>query len=266
MPRIELLSSSKTLEGRAAIVTGASSGIGRTIALRFAREGALVALADIEEQPKEGGETTLDLIKQSGGEAFFERTDVAEWTDLDRVVTELVARHGRLDVMVNNAATYVSKPLLETSEQDWAWVVAVNLTGMFLGCKRAIQQMLTQEPRDEVRGRIVNITSQHGMISAPSDFAYGVTKAGGVYMTRQIAADYARDLIVCNAVAPGKILTGKPGAAVDPENLDYARRRTPMTRLGQPEDVANAALYLASDQATYVTGVNLLVDGGWMAA
>ena len=255
-----------SLAGRTAIVTGASSGIGRAIAVRFAREGAVVALADIDEKPIEGGETTLDLITAAGGEAFFERTDVSEWTDIDRIVAKLVDRHGALDVMVNNAATYVSKPLLETSEDEWARVIAVNLTGMFLGCKRAVQQMLTQEPRNEVRGRLVNITSQHGMISSPRDFAYGVSKAGGVYMTRQIAADYARDLIVCNAVAPGKILTGKPGVAVDPEKLDDARRRTPMTRVGQPEDVANAALYLASDQATFMTGVNLMVDGGWMAA
>jgi NAD(P)-dependent dehydrogenase (short-subunit alcohol dehydrogenase family) len=254
------------LDGRAAIVTGASSGIGRAIALRFAQEGAVVALADIDERPKEGGETTLELIRDAGGDAFFQRTDVSEWTDIDGIVSKLVDRHGALDIMVNNAATYVSKPLLETSEEEWARVIAVNLTGMFLGCKRAIQQMLTQEPRNEVRGRIVNITSQHGMISAPRDFAYGVSKAGGVYMTRQIAADYASDLIICNAVAPGKILTGKPGVAVDPEKLDYARRRTPLPRIGRPDDVANAALYLASDQATYMTGVNLMVDGGWMAA
>lgn len=254
------------LEGRAAVVTGASSGIGRAIALRLAQAGARVALADIAEQPIEGGETTLKLIQKSGGEAFFKRVDVSEVKDIEKIVSDTVVRYGSLDIMINNAATYVSKPLLETSEDEWRRVIDVNLTGMFLGCKLAIQVMLNQEPRDGVRGRIVNITSQHGMISAPRDFAYGVSKAGGVYMTRQIAADYARELIICNAVAPGKILTGKPGAAVDPEKLDYARRRTPLPRFGKPEDVANAVLYLASDQATFVTGINLLVDGGWMAA
>ena len=254
------------LDSRTAIVTGASSGIGRAIALRFAKEGAVVALADIDENPKEGGETTLELIKSAGGVAFFQQTDVSAWEDIDRLVHRLVEQHGELDIMVNNAAIYVSKPLLETTEDEWNRVMAVNLTGMFFGCKRAAQQMLTQEPRKDVRGRLINITSQHGMISAPNDFAYGVSKAGGVYMTRQIAADYAKDLIVCNAVAPGKILTGKPGAAVDPATLEYARRRTPMPRLGQPEDIANAALFLASDQSTYMTGTNLMVDGGWMAA
>lgn len=225
-----------------------------------------MALADITEQPKEGGEPTVALIAAEGGKAFFMKTDVARWDDVDCLVGEVVRRCGALDVLVNNAATYMSKRLTETTEEEWTWVLGVNLTGMFFGCKRAVQQMLTQAPRNEVRGRIVNITSQHGMIAAPGDFAYGVGKAGGVYMTRQIAADYAKDFIICNAVAPGKIITGKPGAAMDASALDYSRRRTPMPRLGRPDDVANAALFLASDQATYITGVNLLVDGGWMAA
>lgn len=253
------------LAGQTAIVTGASSGIGRSIALTLAMEGAHVFLADITDQPKEGGDTTLDLIRRADGSAEFMDVDVSRWSDIDRLVARAAARTGRLDLLVNNAATYVSKPAAETTVQEWEDVVAVNLTGYFLGCKRAIQQMLTQDVRNEVRGRIVNITSQHGMIAAPRDFAYGVTKAGNVYMTRQIAVDYAKDMIVCNAVAPGKILTGKPGAAVDPQALEYSRLRTPFPRFGRPNDVANAVLFLASDQASYITGINLMVDGGWMA-
>jgi glucose 1-dehydrogenase len=254
------------LDGKIAIVTGSSSGIGRAIAIRFAHEGAHVGLADITEEPKEGGEPTADLITRAGGSTFFVNTDVSRSDDIDRLVATIVEKFGSLDVMVNNAATYVSKRLVETSTEEWNYVVGVNLSGMFFGCRSAVRQMLRQEPKNQVRGRIVNITSQHGMISAPSDFAYGVSKAGGVYMTRQVAADYAKDLIVCNAVAPGKILTGKPGVAVDPAMLDYAKCRTPMPRFGHPEDVASAALYLATDQASFVTGINLLVDGGWMAA
>ncbi|WP_283818838.1 SDR family NAD(P)-dependent oxidoreductase [Rhodopseudomonas boonkerdii] len=132
--------------------------------------------------------------------------------------------------------------------------------------RAAVRQMLTQDIRNEARGRIVNISSQHGMIACPEDVAYGTSKSGVVYMTRQIAADYAADHIICNAVAPGKIITGKPGRAAEPRWMDYSTARTPMPRLGRPDDVANAALFLASDEATFITGENILVDGGWMAS
>ena len=125
--------------------------------------------------------------------------------------------------------------------------------------------MLMQEVCGDARGRIVNISSQHGMIACPGDIAYGVGKSGVVYMTRQIAADYGDQQIVCNAVAPGKILTGRTDA-IDERSLRYSNSRTPMPRLGKPEDVASAVTFLASDEATYMTGVNLMVDGGWMAA
>jgi NAD(P)-dependent dehydrogenase (short-subunit alcohol dehydrogenase family) len=141
----------------------------------------------------------------------------------------------------------------------------VNLTGMFNGCKRAIQQMITQEPRHEVRGRVINLGSQQGIVTSPRDTPYGVSKAGAIYLTKQIAVDYATDLIVCNCISPGKIVTGHPGLPMDPALLDNARRRTPWPRLGRPQDIANAAVFLASDRATYMTGSNLVVDGGWLA-
>ena len=143
--------------------------------------------------------------------------------------------------------------------------MAVNMTGMFHGCKRAVQQMLGQEPRGEARGRIVNLGSQQGIVTAPRDTPYGVSKAGAIYLTRQVAVDYAAQLIVCNSISPGKIVTGKPGLPMDPALLENARRRTPWPRLGRPEDVANAAVFLASDRASFITGSNLVVDGGWLA-
>jgi NAD(P)-dependent dehydrogenase (short-subunit alcohol dehydrogenase family) len=182
------------------------------------------------------------------------------------VVDEATRRFGRLDVLVNNAAIGVGKPLVETSLAEWNRVLAVNLTGPFLMARAAVRQMMTQEIRNEARGRIVNISSQHGMIAAPEDIAYGTSKSGVVYMTRQIAADYARHGIICNAVAPGKILTGKTGRAVEERWLEYSRNRTPWPRFGRPDDVASAALFLASDEANFITGENLLVDGGWMAS
>ena len=253
------------LAGKIAVVTGASSGIGRAIAVSFASEGARVVIADIEARPIEGGDPTLDIIRKSGGEAFFERTDVARWEDVDSLITNTVARHGRLDILVNNAATYSGTALLDTSAEQWEQVLRVNLTGMFNGCKRAIRQMLRQEPRNEVRGRLINLGSQHGIISTRGDSPYGVSKAGAIYLTKQVAVDYAQDLIVCNCISPGKIVTGKPGLAMDPANLEYARRRTPWPRFGQPQDIANAAVFLASDRATFITGSNLVVDGGWLA-
>ena len=257
--------SSGRLADRTAIVTGASSGIGRAIARRFAAEGARVVIADVTETPVEGGEPTQRLIAEVGGEAVFKATDVSRWDQIDALVSETVSRFGRLDVLVNNAAIYSSTPLTETSEEDWDRVMTVNLKGAFLCAKRAVRQMLTQEVVNEARGRIVNVSSQHGMVCAPRDIAYGVSKAGIVYMTRQIAVDYAAQHIVCNAVAPGKILTGKSGPAIDPQAIAYSEQRTPMPRLGRPDDVASAALYLASDECSFTTGVNLMVDGGWMA-
>jgi NAD(P)-dependent dehydrogenase (short-subunit alcohol dehydrogenase family) len=255
----------KRLDSKVALVTGASSGIGRAIARRFAAEGATVVMLDVTTAVREGGEPTIDILRREGYAAEFVQGDVSKEDDAQAAVRFAVERFGRLDVLVNDAAISVGKPLLETTLDEWNRVFSVNLTGVFLMSRAAVRQMLTQEVRNGARGRIVNISSQHGMIAAPEDIAYGTSKSGVVYITRQIAADYAKDHIVCNAVAPGKILTGKTGRAVEERWLAYSRARTPMPRLGCPDDVANAALFLASDEAAYITGENLMVDGGWMA-
>jgi glucose 1-dehydrogenase len=256
---------SRLLAGKIAVVTGASSGIGRAIAIAFAAEGASVVVSDITTEPLEGGAPTSAVIAEAGGDAFFQHADVARWEDIDGLIGETVARHGRLDIMVNNAAIFSGTPLLETTAEQWEQVMAVNMTGMFNGCKRAIQQMITQEPQAEVRGRVINLGSQQGIVTSPRDTPYGVSKAGAIYITRQIAVDYAKDLIVCNSISPGKVVTGKPGLPMDPALMENARRRTPWPRLGRPEDIANAAVFLASDRATFITGSNLVVDGGWLA-
>jgi NAD(P)-dependent dehydrogenase (short-subunit alcohol dehydrogenase family) len=253
------------LRDRVVIVTGSSSGLGRAIARRFAAEGAVIVGVDRRADPVEGGAGTVDLITAQGQRARYVEIDLADGASLAALVADVVATEGRVDVLVNNAATYVSKPLLTTTREEWDQVFAVNLTAVFDLSRLAVGQMLTQEPRAGVRGRIVNISSQHGMVAAPLDIAYGTSKSGVVYITRQIAADYGPMGIVCNAVAPGKIMTGKGGRELEPEWISRWQASTPYWRLGEPEDVANAALFLASDEATFVSGINLMVDGGWSA-
>ncbi|MBT5433104.1 MAG: SDR family oxidoreductase [Alphaproteobacteria bacterium] len=253
------------LKDKVAIVTGGASGIGRAIALAFGREGARVLIADIREDPIEGGEPTHVAVIETGSDALFIHCDVSVWADVDRAVTTAVETWGCLDIMVNNAATSTGGALLETTEEDWNHVMAVNATGVFFGCKRAVQQMLAQPLHGDARGRLINISSQHGMICSPQHVAYGTGKAAAVYLTRQVAVDYGEQGIICNAIAPGKILTGNSPEEEDSDRMDYARTRTAMPRLGRPSDIASTAVFLASDEATYITGHNLMVDGGWMA-
>ena len=253
------------LAEKTAIVTGASSGIGRAIALLFAQEGATVVAVDVTSDVVEGGTPVIDELAKVSDRAVFLQGDISNANDVQRIVDDVAGRFGRVDILVNNAVVRGGASLVDTDEAEWDRVTDVNLKGAYLCLRAAVRQMLTQEIINEARGRIVNITSQHGMIAAPDDFAYGVSKAGMVYMTKQVASDYGKDHIICNAVAPGKILTGKGGKAIDPKMLNYSRERTPMPRLGTPIDVAHAVLFLASDEATYITGHNMMVDGGWMA-
>jgi glucose 1-dehydrogenase len=249
------------------VVTGGASGLGRSMALAFAAEEARVVIGDVRFEPREGGVPTHELINDNGGEAVFVEADSSRWNDIDRLVEAAVEKGRRLDVMVNNAilAGRHSKGLLETEEEDWDAIMAVGLRGVFLCCKRAIQQMLTQEPVAEARGRILNLSSQHGMVGVPGHVAYAAAKGGVVNLTRQLAVDFGPRGVMVNAIAPGKILTA-PLDEPDPEEvIDYSRTRTPFFRLGQPEDVATAAVFLASDDCSYISGTNLLVDGGWMA-
>lgn len=260
------LANSSSMAGQVCIVTGAASGIGRAIARHLASHGAYVVIADVTTAVIEGGEPTADLIRAAGHHALFVQTDVADSAQVQALVETTVARFGRLDVLVNNACIRHARPLLELDEADWQRVLDVNLGGVYRCCRAAVRQMVGQAIVGETRGRIVNLSSQHGMIAAPQDLAYGVSKAAVDYLTRQVASDYAEQRIVCNAVAPGKIQTGAGGRALDPAVMERATRRTPWPRLGHPDDVARAVLFLASAEASFITGTTLMVDGGWMAA
>jgi NAD(P)-dependent dehydrogenase (short-subunit alcohol dehydrogenase family) len=256
------------LRGKTIVVTGGSSGIGRAMALAFASHGADVVIGDIRREPREGGEPTATLIESAGGSVLHVDADVSRWEDVDRLARSGLERFGRLDVLVNNAI--LTGPhhngILDTSEGDWDAMMAVGLRGVFLCCKRFIAAMVDQEPVAETRGRVINMASQAGFLGSPGSFTYDTLKGGVINMTRQLAVEYAPAGVVVNAIAPGKILTMPLDEPDSPETLEHARLRTPFPRLGQPEDVARLAVFLASDDCTYMTGAIVPLDGGWLAA
>jgi len=238
------------------------------MSLAFGREGAHVVIADVRPDPREGGTTTDDAIRADGGSAVYLETDVSRWEDVDRTVSAAVEERGRLDVVVNSAV-YLgnhSKGILETTEFDWDAMMAVDLRGVFLCCKRALQEMVQQEPVTEVRGRIINMASQMGLVGTPGHVTYCAAKGAVVNMTRQLAVDFGSRGILVNAIAPGKVPTNPLVEEFgEREPLEYSVSRTPFHRLGRPEDVAGMAVYLASDECNFVSGAILPVDGGWLA-
>ena len=263
------------LAGRVAVVTGAGSGIGRAIAIRLAGEGAHVLVADVQAGPvydPAGLEPTAEVIERAGGTAEFVRADVTRRAEVERLAVAATARTGSIDILVNCAGMFGSAPLLATSDEDFDHYLDVNLRSQFLVCRAVISRMINQEPADEVRGRIVNIASQFAVTAPPGRLGYAVAKAGVVQLTRQLAVDYARDGILVNAVGPGRIITGTfPGEreyleqGIADDAIRFSLSRTPFPRLGRPDDVAGAVLFLASGDCTFVSGHLLMVDGGWTA-
>lgn len=268
--------------GRVCVVTGGASGIGKATCVQLAREGARVVVLDRRLQPVEGGQSVLEGMKSARRQEGLPPMDdlfvVCDVTSSDSVSTAFstgLEKFGRLDVLVNSAARMDGHSLLETSEAEWDSIMATNAKGVFLCTKAAVAQFMKQErSADGIRGRVVNISSQHGMLHCPGNVAYGTSKACVAYMTKQIGSEYIREGVVVNAVAPGKIITGRPGSrleAATPEEereLQQSFARTPhgALRLGAPQDVANAVVYLASDEASYIVGENLMVDGGYAAS
>lgn len=244
------------LEGKVAIVTGASSGIGRATVLLFAREGARVAAADIDEA---GGAETVRLAQAGGGEAFFQRTDVSRADDALAVVQATVQRWGRLDILHNNAYwAPTGRNVLTTSEDEWDRTQRVTLKSMYLLSRAAIPELLASGA-----GAIVNTASVSGMIGSRNFSAYAAAKGGVIALTKSMAKDFGKQGIRVNCIAPGPIDTPAiAGLRKDPAWLEFQMNRLLLDHLGKPEDVAHAALYLASDEASFVTGSTLVVDGG----
>ncbi|MBE3556322.1 MAG: SDR family oxidoreductase [Firmicutes bacterium] len=249
-----------TLSEKVAVITGAGSGMGRAASLLFAQEGAKVVAVDYVG---ETAEETVQRIHSQGGGAVAVTADVSHWEDVSRAVETAVQHFGRLDIMINNAGVFDGfKPCLETDEAWWDRIININLKGVFLGCKRAIQQFLAQGGG----GIIVNTASVAGLGGMAGGTAYTASKHGVVGLTKQIACEYASQGIRVNAVCPGGIETGMTkDLMADPQTNQVIQQTTPMGRWGKPEEIAQAMLYLASDASGYVTGETLRVDGGWRA-
>jgi 3-oxoacyl-[acyl-carrier protein] reductase len=244
------------LSGRVAAITGGALGIGRATAHLFAAEGATVVLGDVQAA---AAETVAREIGEGGGKALAVTLDVGEASQVEAFVERAVAEFGRLDVMLANAGIAHSAPFLDHPEAQWHRVLRVNLTGVFLTCQAAARQMVKQGG-----GRIITVASINGFRGVENLVGYNAAKAGVIELTRTMAVELAHHRITVNAIAPAQIDTRLTRGL--PEEARQRRvERIPMGRFGEPEEVARAALFLASDDASYVTGHTLAVDGGYLA-
>lgn len=243
------------LSGKVAIITGAGAGIGRGTANLFAREGASVVIAEINP---ETGRRTADEITAAGGTALFVHTDVHEEAECRKMVEETVRRFGRLDVLMNNAYYNTGGTVVDLPVAEWDRSINVMVRSIYLGCKYAIPEMIKSGG-----GSIINIASVHGLLAAARSAVYEASKAAVINLSREIAVDFGPQGIRCNAICPGLIITEKSEAHfANPRVMAKAAAVYPVRRGGRPIDIAYGALYLASDESTFVTGTALVIDGG----
>jgi len=246
------------LSSQVALVTGAASGIAQAVAIRFAQEGASVMVADTNER---GGVETVNLVQACGGKALFACLDVSQPEMIRQVVQKTIHELGDLHILFNGAGILAYGTVLETTEDAWNRMLAVNLTGTFLCSKAALTHMVAKG-----RGVIINVASTTGSQDACAHAAAYVASKGGVtLLTRSMAIDYAKQGIRVNAICPGPTDTPMLRNALADKELEVFAKTFPMSRLGRPEEIAGSALFLASDDASFVTGALLYVDGGQTA-
>jgi NAD(P)-dependent dehydrogenase (short-subunit alcohol dehydrogenase family) len=244
-----------TLENRVAIITGAGLGIGKAIAIRFAREGADIVTVG---RTLETIQTTAEEAEQFGVRSLAVKADISVSTDVANIVKASLDKFGRVDILVNNASKLVRKNLVETTEEEWDEVMDTNLKGVFLCCKEVALVMMKQG-----KGKIINIAAVTGQIGVRNRDCYGASKAGLINLTNTMALELAPYNINVNAISPGWIETHlATPVTTTPEIADTIRRSIPSGRVGQPEEVASAAVFLASDESDYIQGSTIVVDGG----
>jgi NAD(P)-dependent dehydrogenase (short-subunit alcohol dehydrogenase family) len=248
------------LKDRVALVTGGGQGIGRATAIRLAEEGAKVSVVDIN--PATGNEA-VELITGQGAEAIFIEADISKVAETERVVNETVAQFGRLDILVNNAAVMLEKDAVDTTEEEWDRITSTNLKGTFFCAKYAVIQFRKQG----TGGNIVNMASVNSFYAEAGIAAYCMTKGGIAQLTRALAMDYSGEGIRVNALAPGWIETPMNANffAIGPHVREQADKLHAIGRVGQSEEVGDAVVFLVSDEASFITGAMLTVDGGFSA-
>ncbi len=250
------------LKDRVSIITGSGAGIGKATALRFGQEGAKVIVADVDEGT---GQEVVHQIKGTGTEAVFVQTDVSVSDDCRRLMEVTAGAFGRIDILVNNAGIYVQGDVTTTTEEDWERLLSVNLDGVFYCSRHAVPYMIKTGG-----GSIVNVASEAGIVGIKNQLAYNVSKAAVIMMTKSMAIDLAPHHIRVNAVCPGTTETPLVKAAIE-RSPDPAETRKalescrPANRLGRPEEIASAILFMASDEPAYATGSVLAIDGGMTA-
>jgi NAD(P)-dependent dehydrogenase (short-subunit alcohol dehydrogenase family) len=250
------------LKDKVALITGAASGIGQASALKFAREGAKVVAADVQVEENEG---TVRTIIAEGGTATSVQADVTKAESIRNMVRTTVETYGRLDILFNNAGIGIRGTILDIDEESFDRIFAVNVKGVFLGCKEAIPVMQSQGG-----GVILNTASQLGLVGAEASAVYPATKGAIVQLTRCLALDHAADGIRVNSLCPGPIDTPLARSAREQTGDPVAALQTrlasiPLSRIGSPQEMADVAAFLCSDEASFITGAAILADGGWTA-
>jgi len=250
------------LKDKVSIITGAGAGIGQAVAILFAREGARVVVADLDQK---AGKETFNQIKQAGGDGLFIKTNVVNVNDVKKMVQMTIKYYGRIDILVNNAGIYAKGDVVNTSEENWNRIIDVNLKGVYLCSKHTIPEMIKSGG-----GSIVNVASEAGLVGIKNQVAYNVSKAAVIMLTKSMAVDFADKGIRVNNVCPGTTETPLVRAAIQKEKDPKKARRAleecrPVNRLGKPEEIASAVLFMASDEPGYATGSSLVIDGGYTA-